>query len=156
MQLPEASFVPFLRWALGGSLPTWLKMGWWGQCTQGLFRVPPHPPQTRARLELVSSSSDHQQCTSSQGAGGNPDRPCSYGEQWARGETRKRCFPEETRIGAEVGFTWSVCLSRMQLPEANFVPYLRWAVAGSLPSWQRVKCSGQCIQRIFRQHPLSP
>ena len=23
MQLPEASFVPFLRWALGGSLPSW-------------------------------------------------------------------------------------------------------------------------------------
>ena len=24
----------------------------------------------------------------------------------------------------------------MQLPEASFVPFLRWALAGSLPSWQ--------------------
>ena len=27
MQLPEASFVPFLRWALGGSLPSWRNVG---------------------------------------------------------------------------------------------------------------------------------
>ena len=32
----------FLRCALAGSLPSWRKLGWWGTCTQGLFR--PHPP----------------------------------------------------------------------------------------------------------------
>jgi len=36
MQLPEPSFVPFLRWALAGSLPSWKRVGFWGQCTQGL------------------------------------------------------------------------------------------------------------------------
>ena len=35
MQLPEASFVPFLRWALGGSLHSWRNVGFLGQCTQG-------------------------------------------------------------------------------------------------------------------------
>src|SRR5512147_1767368 len=92
----------------------------------------------RARLELVSSSSNDLQSTSAQGAGGRPDPPCSYGEQWARGETRKRCFPEQTRIGAELGFPRRVSLSRMQLPEASFVPFLRWALAGSLRRLQRM------------------
>ena len=40
------------------------------------------------------------------------------------GETRKRCFPEQTRIGAELGFPRRISLSRMQLPEARFVPFL--------------------------------
>ena len=110
-QLPEASFVPFLKWALAGFLPSWQNVGWWGQCTQGLFRPHLPSPQTRACLELVSSSSDHQKSTSAQGAGGSPDPPYSYGEQWARGETRMRCFPEQTRIGAELGFPRRVSLS---------------------------------------------
>ena len=144
MQHPEDSFVPFLRWALAGSLRSWRKVGFCGQCTQGLFRPHTPSPQRRAHLELVSSSSDHQQSTSAQGAGGSPDPPCSYGEQWARGETRKRCFPEQTRIGAELGFPRRVSLSRMQLPEASFIPILRWALACSLPSWRKVGCCGRC------------
>ena len=111
MQLPKASFVPFLRWALCGSLPSWRNMGFRRQCTQGLFWPHPCSPQRRARLVLVSSSSDHQQSTNAQGAGGSPDPPCSYGKQWARGKTRKRCFPEQTRIGAELGFPRRVSLS---------------------------------------------
>ena len=142
MKRPEASFVPFLRWALAGSLPTCRKVRWWGHCTQGLFRPHPPSPLCRARLELVSSSSDHQQSTSAQGAGGSPDPPCSYGKQRPRGETRKRCFPEQRRIGAELGFPRRVSLSRMQLPEASFVPFLRWTLAEALPSWQRVGCWG--------------
>ena len=156
MQLPEASFVPFLRWALAGSLPSWWNVGCCGYCTQGLFRPHPPSPQTRARLELLSSSRDHQQSTNAQGAGGSPDHPCSYGEQWARGETRKRCFPEQRLIEAELGFPRRVSLSRMQLPEPSFVPFLRWALAGFLPNWQNVGCWGQCTQGLFRTHPPSP
>ena len=156
MQLQETSFVPFLRWALGGSLPTWRRLGWWGQCTQGLFRPHPPSPQTRARLELVSNSSDHQPSTSAQGAGGSPDPPCSYGEQWASGETRKRCIPEQTRIWAELGFARRVSLSPMQLPEASFVPFLRWDLGGSLPNWRNVGFWGQCKQGLFRPQPFSP
>ena len=111
MQQPEASFVPFLRWALGGCLPSCRKLGWWGQCTPGLFRPDPQSPQTRARLELVCSSSDHQQSTSAQGAEGSPDPPCSNGKHRPRGETRRSCFPEQTRIGAELGFPRRVSLS---------------------------------------------
>ena len=37
-----------------------------------------------------------------------------------------RCFPEQTRIGAELGFPRRVSLSQMLLPEASFVPFLRW------------------------------
>ena len=132
MQLRESSFVPFLRWSLAGSLPTWQMFECWGQCTQGLFRPHPPSPQRRARLELVSSPSDDLQTTSSHGAGGGPDPPCSYGKQWARGETRNCGFPDQTRIGAELGFPRRVSLSRMQLPEASFVPFLRWALGGSL------------------------
>ena len=99
IQLLEGSFVPFLRWALAVSLPTWQRVGCWGQGTQGPFRPHPPSPQRRARLELVSSSSDDLQSTSAQGAGGSPDPPCYYGEQLARRETRKRCFPEQHAFG---------------------------------------------------------
>ena len=111
MKLPEPSFVPFLRWALAGSLPSWRNMGCWGQCTQGIFRPHSTSPCSRARLELVSSYSDDLQTTSVHGAAGSPDPPCSYGKHWARGETRKRCFPEQRRIGAERGFPRRVSLS---------------------------------------------
>ena len=154
MQLAKASFVSFLRWGLSGSLPSWRNVGFWGQCTQGLFCPHPPSPQRRAGLELLSSSSDHQHSTSEQGAGGSPDPPCSYGKQWARGKTRKRCFPEETRIGAELGFPRRVSLSQMKLPEPSFVPFLRWALAGSLRSWRKVGFCGQCTQGLFR--PYTP
>ena len=156
MQLREASFVPFLRGALGGSLPSWRRVGCWGQCTQGLFRPHPPSPQKRARLEVFSISSDHQQSTSAQGAGGSPDPPRPKGEHRPRGETGKRCFAEHTRTGAELAFPRRVSLSRRQLPEARFVPFLRWALGGSLPSRRRVGCWGQCTQGLFRPHPPSP
>ena len=148
--------MPFLRWSLAGSRRSWQRVGCWGQCTQGLFRPHPPSPQTRARLELVSNSSDHQPSTSAQGAGGSPDPPCSYGEQWARGEIRKRCFPEQRRIGPELGFPRKVSLSQMKLPEPCFVPFLRWALAGSLPSWRNVGCWGRCTQGLFWPLPPSP
>ena len=147
--------MPFLRWALGVSLPSWQKVGWWGQCPQGLFRPHPPSPQRRARLELVSSSSDDLQSTSAQGAGGSPDPPCSYGKQRPRGETRKRCFPELTSFGAELGFPRRVSILRRQLPEAGFVPFLKWALCGSLPSWRRVACGGLFTQSIFWHHRTS-
>ena len=141
--------------------PRWVppylaKAGSCGQSTQGLFRPNPPSPQRRAHLELVSSSSDDLQSTSAQGAGGYPELPCSYRKQWARGETRKRCFPEHTRIGAELGFQRRVSLSRMQLPEASFVPFLRWALDGSLPTCRNVGWWGHCKQGLFRPHPPSP
>ena len=105
---------------------------------------------------MVSSSSDDLQSTSAQRAGGSPEPPCSYGEQWARGETRKRCFPEQRRIGAELGFPRRVSLSQMKLPEPSFVPFLRWALAGSLPSWRNVGCWGRCTQGLFWPLPPSP
>ena len=94
--------------------------------------------------------------TSAQGAGGSPDRSCSCGKQRHRGETRKRCFPVQTRTGTELGFPRRVLLWRMQFSEACFVPILRWAPAGALPSCQRVGCCGQCTQGFFMLHPPSP
>ena len=87
---------------------------------------------------MVTCYSDDLQTTSVHGAAGSPDTPSSYGKHWARGETRKRCFPEQTRIGAELGFPRRVSLSQMQLPEASFVPFLRWALAGSLPTCRKL------------------
>ena len=93
------------------------------------------------------------QCT---GSRRKPRPSCSYGEQWTRGETRKRCFPEQTRIGAELGFPRRVSLSQMKLPEPSFVPFLRWALGVSLPSWRNMGCWGQCTQGLFWPHPPSP
>src|SRR5512135_735722 len=84
-------------------------------------------------------------------------RPSSAeGRAQARGETGKRCFAEQTRTGAELAFPRRVSLSRRQLPEASFVPFLRWALGGSLPSRRRVGCWGQCTQGLFTPHPPSP
>ena len=156
MQLPEASFVPVLRWSPGAFLPSWRRFECWGQCTQGLFRPRPPSPGRTARLEVVSSSLDNQQCTSVQGAEGRPDPPWPYGEQRAKGETSKHCFPEQTRIGAELGFPRRVSLSQKQLRETSFVPFLRWALGGSLPSWRKLGWWGPCTQGLFRPHPPSP
>ena len=71
-------------------------------------------------------------------------------------ESRKCCFPEETRIGAELGFPLRVSLSRMQLPETSLVPFLRWAIGGSLHSWRKLGWCGQCTQGLFRPHAPSP
>src|SRR5512147_1038439 len=72
------------------------------------------------------------------------------------GETGKHCFPEQRRIGAELGFPRRVALSQMKLPEPSFVPFLRWALAGSLPSWRNVGCWGRCTQGLFWPLPPSP
>ena len=101
-------------------------------------------------MEWVSSSANHQQSTSAQGAGGSPDPPCLKCELRARLEKGKCCFPGQRRIGAEVGSRWRVPPSRMQLPEASLVPFLRWALSGSLPSWLRMRCWGLYTQSIFR------
>ena len=77
-------------------------------------------------LQLHRPPAKHQ-CT---GSRRHPRPSLFYGKQWARGETRKRCFPEPRRIGAELGFPRRVSLLRMQLPEASFVPFLRWALVG--------------------------
>ena len=105
---------------------------------------------------MVTCYSDDLQTTSVHGAAGSPDTPSSYGKHWARGETRKRCFPEQTRIGAELRFPRRVALSQMKLPEPSFAPFLRWALAGSLPTCRKVRWWGPCTQGLFRPHHLSP
>ena len=120
------------------------------------FQAPPPSPRWRACLELVSSSSDHQHSTGAQGARGTPDPPRTYGEHRDKAVTGKRCFPELTRTGAELGFPSRVSLSRRQLSEIRFVQFLRWALGGSLPSRRRVGCWGQCTQGLFSPHPPSP
>ena len=97
---------------------------------------------------LLSSSSDSHPSTGAQGAGGSPDPPRPKGEHRPRGETGKRCFAEQTRIGAELGFPRRVSLSRKQLPEASFVPFLRSTLAGTLPLWQSVGC-GASAHKAF-------
>jgi len=103
MQLPEARFVPFLRWVLGGSLPSWRRVGCRGQGTQGLFRPHPPSPWRRARLEVVSSSLDLQQSTSAQGAGGSPDPPWCYGEHRAKGETTSISYLSKHALWLSLG-----------------------------------------------------
>ena len=59
----------------------------------------------------------------------------AYGDQRARGEKGKRCFAEQRRIGAVVCSPRSVYLSRMQLSEPRFEPWVRWGLSAELPSW---------------------
>ena len=93
------------------------------------------------------------QCTGSR----RQPRPClALGREQVYGRNHKHCFPEQTCIRAELGFLRRVSLLRMQLPEASFVPFLRWARGGSLPSWRRVGCCGHGTQCLFRPHPPSP
>ena len=126
MHLAEAQFVSCLRWALARSLPSWRSGGCCGLCNPGLF-LPNQPSlQSRTRLELVSGHGDHPPGSRAHTARGSPDPPWPYGEQRARGELGKRCFPEPRHIGAEVGSPSTVQIHRMQLPKARFVPCLRW------------------------------
>ena len=95
-------------------------------------------------IQLQRPPAKHQ----STGSRRQPRLACFYGKQWARGETRKHCFPEQSRIAAELGFPRSVSLSRMQLPETSFVPFLRCALGGSLPSWRK-SGGGACAHKAF-------
>ena len=98
-------------------------------------------------MEVVSSSGGPRPSTGAQGARSSPDPPRPKGEHRPRGEIGKRCFAEQTRTGAELAFPRRVSLLRRQLPEARFVPFLRWALGGSLPLRRRVGCCGQCTDR---------
>ena len=156
MQLPEASLVPFRRSALGGSLPSWLSVGCWGQCKQGVFMPNHHSPRRRIRLEVGSGCRDHLPSSRAHGAIGSPDPPWTYGEHRARGELGNRCSPEQSRIGAEVCSPSTVSLSRMHLPKASLVPFLSQALGGSLPSWLRLGCSGLSKLGLFMPNQNSP
>ena len=120
------------------------------------FQAPSTFSPKESTFGVASQSGDHQKSTGAQGAGGSPDPPRPKGEHRPRGETGKRCFAEHTGTGAELAFPRRVSLSRRQLPEARFVPFLRCALGGSLPSRRRVGCWGQCTQGLFRPHPPSP
>jgi len=155
MQHPEASFVPFLRWALAGSLPSWQRVGWWGiahKAFSGPIRLLPEVEDLWSWFPCLAMPFKAQVHTEQEEA----QSSLFLWRAKCRGETRMRYFPEPTRIGAELGFRRSVSLSRMQLLEAIFVPFLRWALPGSLPNLQRVVCWGQCTKGLFRPHPPSP
>ena len=49
-------------------------------------------------------------------------------------------LPEQRCLGAVVCSLRRVSLSRMPLPEASFVPFLRWALGVDLHVWLRVDC----------------
>ena len=52
----------------------------------------------------------------------------------------KRCDPEQRLIRAEVCSPSTVSLCRMQLLEARFVQFRKYAVSGTLPSWLWAGC----------------
>ena len=54
-------------------------------------------------LELVAGLGNHPPSSRAHAARGSPDSPWPYGEQRARGELGKRCFPEQRRFGGVVG-----------------------------------------------------
>ena len=64
-----------------------------------------------------------------------PRPSLAYGDQRARGEKGKRCFVEQRRIGAVLCSPRRVFLSGMELSEARFEPWVRWAVGSELPTW---------------------
>ena len=77
-----------------------------------------------------------------------------YGDQRARGEKGKRGFAEQRCICAAVGSPRRVEVSRMQLSEPRFEPWVRWAsvqssLVGSegllVPASRRHFCANSCI-----------
>ena len=75
MQLPVASFVPCLRPILGGSLPSWLRVGCLGLCKQGVFLPNQPSPRRRTSLEWVYGHGDHPPSSRDHGARGSQDPP---------------------------------------------------------------------------------
>ena len=156
MQLPEASFVPFLRWALGGSLPTWRKRGAVARAHKAFSGPIPLLPEVEQvwswfpALALTCKAPVHREQEAAQTLL-VPMATRDLGEK-----PESTAFLSKHAFGAELGFPRRVSLWRMQLPEASFVPFLRWALAGSLPRWQRMGCWGHCTQGLFRPHPPSP
>ena len=73
MQLSEPRFEPWGGWCLGTEFPRWLRENCWGLRPEGIFRPTPALARRSTRLEWVSTSGDHQQCSRSQGAIGSPD-----------------------------------------------------------------------------------
>ena len=86
----------------------------------------------------------------------HPRPSLAYGDQRARGEKGKRCFAEQRRMGALVGSPRRVYLSRMQLSEPRFQPWVRWGLGTEFPSWLRGECWGLRPEGIFRPTPASP
>ena len=120
------------------------------------FQAPSTFSPKESPFGVASQSGDPRPSTGAQGAGGSPDPPRPKGEHRPRDETGKRCFAEQTRSGAVLAIPRRVSLWRRQLPEARFVPFLRWALGVSLPSWRNMGCWGQCTQGLFWPHPPSP
>ena len=85
-----------------------------------------------------------------QGSGSQrqPRPSLAYGDQRARGEKGKRCFAEQRRIGAVVCSPRRVYLSRMQLSEPHFEPWVRWGLGAEFPSRLHVFV-GASLQKAF-------
>ena len=57
-----------------------------------------------------------------------------YGDQRARGEKGKLGFAEQRCICTAFGSPRRVYLSRMQLSEPRFEPWMRWGLGAEFPS----------------------
>ena len=99
MQHPEWSMQRSIRCGLGAKFPSWPWVDCWGLRPEGIFLATPASPRRRTRLEWVSSSGDHQQTSSAQGARGSPDSPLPHGKQRAREEKGKCCFLSKDALG---------------------------------------------------------
>ena len=66
-----------------------------------------------------------------------PKTSLAYADERARAEKGKRCFAEQRRIGAVVCSPRRVYLSRMQVSEPPFEPWVRWVLCVELPNWLR-------------------
>ena len=61
-----------------------------------------------------------------------PRPSLAYGDPRARGEKGKRCFADERCIGVVVCSPRRVYLSRMQLSEPRFEPWVIWGLGDEL------------------------
>ena len=85
-----------------------------------------------------------------------PRLSLAYGVQRTRGEKGKRCFAEQSRIGAVVCSPRRVSLSRMQHPEWSMQRSIRCGLGAKFPSWPWVDCWGLRPEGIFLATPASP
>ena len=70
--------------ALARSLPSWLRVGCWGLCKQGLFMPTQHSPLFFSCYDVLRDLRSHPTRRYSDLARGSPDPPWHYGEHRTR------------------------------------------------------------------------
>lgn len=154
MQLPEASFVLFLRLALGAELPIWLRVDCWSMWNNGIFMPNQNFPLRRTCLEWIQTretTSKPPVHTKHQTA------QTLICPMYSKGLIGKKAWvvPRIITHWGRVLSLSRVYFSRRQHQEASFVPWLRWSSGIDRPRLLRVDGQDMWKKGIFMPNNTS-